>query len=217
MRWRSCCSSPPLDERGDKPDSRESAYKPSCFPLGMSRRLALALAAACLLADCVQNTVPGIEPAPATSFFGRRRQAFLPAEQADMAVVFVGGLTPTVPLTAPWLMWYPSSAAHGGIARRQMKTSSTPAPNVAPATAASNIATRARYINAFPAGVGSTDVSPPPWLSGISVHRTLPRNDCTRRIFVRELMGCICRDVFGMRTHMGKVFVHTACPIFNHS
>lgn len=57
----------------------------------MNTRCLLPLAAACLLSDCAQQAVPGIEPAPATSFFGRRHQAFLPAEEADMAVIFVGG------------------------------------------------------------------------------------------------------------------------------
>lgn len=65
------------------------------FPL-MKSRLCLLLAAACLLTDCAQPTVPGIEPEPATDFIGRRRQAFLPAEPADMAVVFVGGFSEQV-------------------------------------------------------------------------------------------------------------------------
>lgn len=62
----------------------------------MNTRCLLPLAAACLLSDCAQQAVPGIEPAPATSFFGRRHQAFLPSEQADMAVVFVGGFSEQV-------------------------------------------------------------------------------------------------------------------------
>lgn len=57
----------------------------------MKTRCLMLLAAGWLLASCAQPTVPGIVPEPATSFFGRRHQAFLPAEQADMAVVFVGG------------------------------------------------------------------------------------------------------------------------------
>lgn len=57
----------------------------------LSLLLAACAAAVCLFGGCAQPTVPGIEPEPATSFFGRRHQAFLPAEQADMAVIFVGG------------------------------------------------------------------------------------------------------------------------------
>lgn len=40
--------------------------------------------------------VPGIEPAPAEGFIGRRRQQPIPQEKADMAVVFVGGFTEQV-------------------------------------------------------------------------------------------------------------------------
>lgn len=60
------------------------------------KRCSLLILAACLLASCAQTPVPGIEPEPATSFFGRRHQAFLPAEQADMAVIFVGGFSEQV-------------------------------------------------------------------------------------------------------------------------
>lgn len=58
--------------------------------------LCLLIAAAvslCLVVGCSHPTAAGIEPAPDTSFFGRRAQVFLPAEEAEMAVVFVGGFT----------------------------------------------------------------------------------------------------------------------------
>ena len=62
----------------------------------MKRFLPLLLPAVCLLSGCAQKVAPGIEPAPAQSFLGRRHQQFLPAEQADLAVVFVGGFTEQV-------------------------------------------------------------------------------------------------------------------------
>lgn len=69
----------------------------------MNMRLFCTLAAAGLcvgglcaiteLAGCSYPVAAGIEPVPDTSFFGRRAQVFLPDEEADMAVVFVGGFT----------------------------------------------------------------------------------------------------------------------------
>lgn len=51
------------------------------------------LSAACSVVGCSHPAATGIEPVPDTSFFGRRAQVFLPAEAAEMAVVFVGGFT----------------------------------------------------------------------------------------------------------------------------
>lgn len=69
----------------------------------MKKRLLYSLAAVCLcggavaavnaVVGCAHPTAAGIEPVPDTSFFGRRAQVFLPAEEAEMAVVFVGGFT----------------------------------------------------------------------------------------------------------------------------
>ena len=52
-----------------------------------------------LMPSCQQqktNAVPGIDPAPAEGFIGRRRQQPLPQERADLAVIFVGGFTEQV-------------------------------------------------------------------------------------------------------------------------
>lgn len=53
-----------------------------------------------LLPSCGQQkkpeTAPGIIPAPAEGFIGRRRQQPLPAHKAEMAVIFVGGFTEQV-------------------------------------------------------------------------------------------------------------------------
>lgn len=52
-----------------------------------------------LMPSCQQqktNAVPGIDPAPAEGFIGRRRQQPLPQEKADLAVIFVGGFTEQV-------------------------------------------------------------------------------------------------------------------------
>lgn len=50
------------------------------------------LAAAVLGTGCSrQEVAPGVEPAPRTSFVGRRLQERLPAEKADVAVIFIGG------------------------------------------------------------------------------------------------------------------------------
>lgn len=53
----------------------------------------VAVTAVCAVVGCMHPTAAGIEPMPDTSFFGRRAQVFLPAEEAEMAVVFVGGFT----------------------------------------------------------------------------------------------------------------------------
>ncbi len=63
------------------------------FSLRTISRLAL-LALPAMLAACQQEArvyAPGVEPAPARDFFGRRAQMPLPAEQADVAVIFIGG------------------------------------------------------------------------------------------------------------------------------
>lgn len=50
-----------------------------------------------LLASCAQpQLAAGIEPAPQVGFVGRRAQLPLPAQQADLAVIFVGGFTEQV-------------------------------------------------------------------------------------------------------------------------
>lgn len=68
-----------------------SATRPFLFPV-----LSLLL----LLPACRQQqkpeTAPGIIPTPAEGVIGRRRQQPLPAEKADMAVIFVGGFTEQV-------------------------------------------------------------------------------------------------------------------------
>lgn len=53
----------------------------------------VAVSAVSAMVGCAHPTAAGIEPMPDTSFFGRRAQVFLPAEEADMAVIFVGGFT----------------------------------------------------------------------------------------------------------------------------
>lgn len=53
----------------------------------------IGLFVACRLGCEPHPTAAGIEPEPDTSFIGRRRQVLLPAEEADMAVVFIGGFT----------------------------------------------------------------------------------------------------------------------------
>ena len=58
------------------------------------RKLLILSACAAALSSCSQPQVAaGIEPAPRTGFLGRRHQLPLPAEQADVAVIFVGGFT----------------------------------------------------------------------------------------------------------------------------
>ncbi len=66
-----------------------------------TRLMPAALGAALLLAlpSCQQHQpliAPGIEPAPAEGFFGRRSQEPLRAEKADVAVVFIGGFAEKV-------------------------------------------------------------------------------------------------------------------------
>ena len=58
----------------------------------------LCLAGALLLASCAQPEPPlaGLEPTPNSGFVGRRKQLPLPAEKADVAVIFVGGFTEQV-------------------------------------------------------------------------------------------------------------------------
>lgn len=58
----------------------------------------LCLASVVLLASCVQPEPPvaGLEPEPLSGFVGRRKQLPLPAQKADVAVVFVGGFTEQV-------------------------------------------------------------------------------------------------------------------------
>ncbi len=62
--------------------------------------LLLTVGLALLQPSCGQQkqpeTAPGINPTPAEGFIGRRRQQPLPAQKADMAVIFVGGFTEQV-------------------------------------------------------------------------------------------------------------------------
>lgn len=51
----------------------------------------IALAASLLTTCTTTETAPGIEPTPRTGFFARRLQERLPAEKADVAVIFIGG------------------------------------------------------------------------------------------------------------------------------
>lgn len=61
------------------------------------RTFLLTALAGLTLCDCSQSAaVPGLEPEPLTGFIGRRKQLPLPAEKADVAVVFVGGFTEQV-------------------------------------------------------------------------------------------------------------------------
>lgn len=62
------------------------------------RGLLLFSACAVLLASCTQPTPPvaGLEPEPLSGFVGRRKQLPLPAEKADVAVIFVGGFSEQV-------------------------------------------------------------------------------------------------------------------------
>ncbi len=67
--------------------------------LPASRHVVAPLLLALALVGCQQQNVtiaPGIEPTPATGFFGRRCQEPLRAEQADVAVVFIGGFAEKV-------------------------------------------------------------------------------------------------------------------------
>ncbi len=57
----------------------------------------LVFVASLVLSACTQPVpVAGIEPEPLTGFIGRRKQLPLPAEKADVAVVFVGGFSEQV-------------------------------------------------------------------------------------------------------------------------
>ncbi len=58
--------------------------------------IALALLLACSACQQVHPVAPGIDPAPKSGFFGRRSQEPLRAEQADVAVVFIGGFAEKV-------------------------------------------------------------------------------------------------------------------------
>ncbi len=72
--------------------------------------LASALAFSLLLGSCQQQPIviaPGIEPTPREGFFGRRTQEPLRAEQADVAVVFIGGFAEKV--AARFRMLYEST------------------------------------------------------------------------------------------------------------
>lgn len=65
------------------------------------KRCAIALLALCampVLDSCTSQPqfAEGIEPAPRTGFVGRRKQLPLPAEKADVAVIFVGGFSEQV-------------------------------------------------------------------------------------------------------------------------
>ena len=65
------------------------------------KRVSIILSALCavlLLDSCTSQPqfAEGIEPAPRTGFVGRRKQLPLPAEKADVALVFVGGFTEQV-------------------------------------------------------------------------------------------------------------------------
>lgn len=63
----------------------------------MKRFVLCSLCAAVLLGSCSQpQFAEGIEPTPLTGVVGRRRQLPLPAEKADVAVIFVGGFTEQV-------------------------------------------------------------------------------------------------------------------------
>lgn len=66
---------------------------PFLMPLLAFCLLAAAWVSVCSVVSCSHPTAAGIEPPPDTSFYGRRAQVFLPAEEAEMAVVFVGGFT----------------------------------------------------------------------------------------------------------------------------
>lgn len=60
-------------------------------------RLLLSAVASLMLTSCAtQKVAPGIEPEPQTGFFARRSQMRLPAESADVAVIFVGGFAEQV-------------------------------------------------------------------------------------------------------------------------
>lgn len=63
------------------------------FALAVCSLCVAAVVGSCSVVGCSHPTAAGIEPVPDTSFFGRRAQVFLPAEEAEMAVVFVGGFT----------------------------------------------------------------------------------------------------------------------------
>ena len=58
----------------------------------------LALGAVLMLDSCTSQPqfVDGIEPEPRTGFIGRRKQLPLPAEKADVAMIFVGGFSEQV-------------------------------------------------------------------------------------------------------------------------
>lgn len=60
--------------------------------------LALVLSAFCWLTGCQQQMPPaeGVYPVPDTSFVGRRLQQRLQPEQADVAVIFIGGFSEQV-------------------------------------------------------------------------------------------------------------------------
>ncbi len=63
------------------------------------RRLSLVLPLLLALSACQQQSLiiaPGIEPTPAEGFIGRRSQEPLRADQADGAVVFIGGFAEKV-------------------------------------------------------------------------------------------------------------------------
>ena len=65
------------------------------------KRVSIILSALCavlVLDSCTSQPqfAEGIEPAPRTGFVGRRKQLPLPAEKADVALVFVGGFTEQV-------------------------------------------------------------------------------------------------------------------------
>ena len=61
------------------------------------KRILLCCMSAALLAGCSQpQFAEGIEPEPRTGVVGRRKQLPLPAEKADVAVIFVGGFTEQV-------------------------------------------------------------------------------------------------------------------------
>lgn len=61
------------------------------------KRLLVSCLGAVVLAGCSQpQMTEGIEPTPLTGVVGRRKQLPLPAEKADVAVIFVGGFTEQV-------------------------------------------------------------------------------------------------------------------------
>ncbi len=83
-----------------------------------SARFLAPLALALCLAACQQAhpVAPGIDPEPRSGFFGRRSQEPLRAEQADVAVVFIGGFAEKV--AARFRQLYERTPVFPGIGRQ---------------------------------------------------------------------------------------------------